>query len=97
MSVYVIALFRLTDVDRYRRYQNAFPEVLAKFNGTAVIADESAAQPGRRLACRQGRRSGLVSEADAAAFQESPEYQAISKDRKAGADATVFIVRGLGK
>ena len=28
-------------------------------------------------------------------FQESPEYQAIAEDRKAGADAVVLTVRGL--
>lgn len=28
-------------------------------------------------------------------FQESPEYQAIAVDRKAGADAVVLTVRGL--
>ena len=28
-------------------------------------------------------------------FQDSPEYQAIAVDRKAGADAIVMTVRGL--
>ena len=96
MSVYIVALLKFTDVDRYRRYQQAFPEVFARFNGTAVIADEAPRRLEGDWAVDKVVVLGFPSEGDAAAFQESPEYQAISNDRKAGADATVFIVRGLG-
>jgi uncharacterized protein (DUF1330 family) len=95
MSVYIIALLKFTDVDRYRRYQKAFPEVFAKSNGTVVIADETPRRVEGDWTVDKVVVLGFPSEADAEAFQESPEYQAISKDRKAGADAAVFMVRGL--
>jgi hypothetical protein len=53
--------------------------------------------PGRwkASAARQGRDHGISDDAAAKEFQTSPEYQEISVDRKAGADAVVLTVRGL--
>ncbi|GIZ11028.1 DUF1330 domain-containing protein [Pseudomonas sp. NCCP-436] len=37
-----------------------------------------------------------ISEAAARGFAESPEYQAISLDRKAGANTLSLLMQGLG-
>ena len=95
MTVYIIAQLRFTDIEAYRRYQKAFPAVFAKFSGKVVAADESP-----RVLEGEWRRDKVVilsfpDEAEAQRFATDPEYQAISKDRKAGADAVVLLVKGF--
>jgi uncharacterized protein (DUF1330 family) len=95
MSVYTIAQLKFTNVEAYRRYQKAFPAVFAKFNAKVLVADESV-----RVLEGDWPRDKLVilefpDEAEATRFGSSPEYQAIAKDRKAGADAVVVMVKGF--
>ena len=95
MTVYTIAQLKFTDIDAYRRYQKAFPAVFAKFKGTVVAADEHP-----RVLEGQWPRDkvvilGFPDEAEAQRFSMSPEYQAIAKDRKAGADAVILLVKGF--
>lgn len=94
MGTYIVAQLKFTRLEKYRRYQQQFPEVFAQFNGTVVIAEESAR-------CIEGDwpYDKLVvlyfaTEQDALKFQNSSEYRSISDDRKAGADATVIIAGG---
>lgn len=94
MSVYILVLLKFTAVDRYRRYQKAFPAAFAKFNGWVVIADEQPRVVEGAWTFDKVVVLGFPTEEDAVAFQESPEYQKISRDRKAGADATVVTVHG---
>ena len=96
MAVYVIAQLRFTDRPAYDRYQARFMEVFAKFRGRVLAADE-------RPRVEEGKwdrdKVVLLSFPDEAAYREwseSPGYQEISKDRKAGADAVVLLVKGLG-
>ena len=95
MPVYTIAQLKFTNIDAYRRYQKAFPAVFAKFNAKVLVADESP----RVIEGEWPRDKVVIMEfpdAEAAReFLESPEYQAIAVDRKAGADAVVLTVRGL--
>jgi len=95
MPVYTIAQLKFTNVEAYRRYQKAFPAVFANFNAKVLVADE---QP--RVLEGDWPRDKVVilefpDEAEARRFGSSPEYQAISKDRKAGADAVVLMVKGF--
>jgi uncharacterized protein (DUF1330 family) len=95
MTVYTIAQLRFTDIDAYRRYQKAFPAVFAKFNARVLAADESP-----RVLEGDWQRDKVVilafpDEAEATRFAASPEYLEIAKDRKAGADAVVLLVRGF--
>ena len=96
MTVYAIAQLRFTDRAAYDRYQARFMEVFLKYRGRLLAADE---QP----ECVEGRSDRekivLMSFPDEPAFRawaDSPDYQAISVDRRAGADAVVMLVRGLG-
>jgi uncharacterized protein (DUF1330 family) len=95
MPVYTIAQLKFTDIDAYRRYQKAFPAVFAKFNAKVLVADEAP-----RVLEGDWPRDKVVilafpDVAEARRFAGSREYQEIAKDRKAGADAIVLMVKGF--
>ncbi|KRR30292.1 DUF1330 domain-containing protein [Bradyrhizobium retamae] len=95
MSVYIIAQLMFTRRELYDRYQARFTDVFKKFRGKLLVADADPVV----LEGEWPRDKVVIMEFpdDAAAkeFQSSPEYQEISVDRKAGADAIVLVVRGL--
>lgn len=95
MTVYAIAQLRFTDRGAYDRYQARFMEIFSRHPGTLLAADETPQVVEGRW---QGDKVVLMSFPDEAAFRawaESPEYQEISKDRKAGADTVVLLAKGL--
>ena len=96
MSVYAIAQLKITDRAAYDRYQAKFMGVMKRFRGRVLAADE-------RPQVIEGEwkrdKVVLLSFQDEQAFLEwadSPEYQEISKDRKAGSEAVVLLVQGIG-
>lgn len=96
MSVYAIAQLKITDRVTYDRYQAKFIGVMKRFQGRVLAADEKP-----QVIEGEWKRDKVVllSFPDEAAFHEwadSPEYQEISKDRKAGSDAVVLLVKGIG-
>jgi uncharacterized protein (DUF1330 family) len=95
MAVYVIAQLKFTRRELYDRYQSRFTGVFRKFSGKLLVADDHPVV----LEGEWPRDKVVIMEfPDAAAaqeFQTSPEYQEISIDRKAGAEAVVLTVRGL--
>ena len=96
MTVYAIAQLTITDEPAYRRYEARFMEVFAKFKGRALAADES---PRVIEGSWDRQKVVLLSFPDAAAFEawsSSPEYEEIARDRKAGSDGVVLLVRGFG-
>lgn len=95
MTVYAIAQLRFTDRAAYDRYQLRFMDVFHRYQGTLLAADESP-----QLIEGQWDRDKVVlmSFPDEATFRlwsESPDYQEISKDRRAGADTVVVLAKGL--
>ncbi|OMC15477.1 MULTISPECIES: DUF1330 domain-containing protein [unclassified Mycobacterium] len=95
MTVYAIAQLKFTDRAVYDRYQARFMEVFARHTGTLLAADESP-----KVAEGQWDREKVVlmsfpDEAAFHAFVQSPEYEDIAKDRRAGADTVVLLVQGL--
>ena len=95
MSVYIIAQLKFTRRERYDRYQSRFMGVFSKLKGKLLVADAHPVV----LEGEWPRDKVVIMEfPDAAAaeeFHNSPEYQEIAVDRKAGADAIVLKVRGL--
>jgi len=95
MTVYVVVQLKITDRAAYDRYQARFLEVIKKFSGRLLSADENP----RRLEGTWDRdKLVLMSFPDEAAFgawAASDEYLEISKDRKAGAQAVVLLAKGL--
>lgn len=95
MTVYVLAQLSFTDEEAYRRYQSRFRDVFRRFDGRVLAADE---QPKLLEGRWDGDKVVLLSFPDEEAarrFLESPEYQDIAQDRKAGADTTTLLLRGM--
>ncbi|MBD9414728.1 DUF1330 domain-containing protein [Pseudomonas sp. PDM16] len=96
MTVYVLAQLRFTDRAAYDRYQAAFMAVFQRFDGRLLAADEKPSVLEGEWQRDKVVLMAFPSEAAARAFAGSPEYQAISVDRKAGADTLSLLVHGLG-
>lgn len=95
MTVYAVAQLRFTDRAAYDRYQARFMEVFTRFSGHLLAADEAP-----QLIEGEWDREKLVlmsfpSEPAFRAWAESPAYQEIARDRRAGAEAVVLLVRGI--
>lgn len=95
VTVYAIAQLKFTDRDAYDRYQAAFMRVFQRYSGTLLAADET---PQVVEGTWDREKVVLMAFPDEAAFREwaeSPDYQRISEDRRAGADTVVLLVHGL--
>jgi len=90
MAVLIVAQLRFKDRERYNSYQARFAGVFGKFRGRLVAAAEHP----RVVEGQNGPDKIVVlefpDEAAALEFQSAAEYQEISIDRKAGADALVL-------
>jgi uncharacterized protein (DUF1330 family) len=97
MSVYVIAQLSFIDREAYRRYQKKFMGVMNLYKGRLLAADEAP----RVLEGTWDREKVVLmwfpDEAAMREWGESPEYQGILRDRKAGATATVLLVKGISE
>jgi uncharacterized protein (DUF1330 family) len=95
VTVYLVGQLKIKDRAAYDRYAAAFAGVFAKFNGRLLAADFGA----KALEGEWDKdRAVLISfpdEASLMAWINSPDYREIAKDRIAGADALVLLVRGL--
>jgi len=95
MTVYAIAQLRFTDRERYNRYQARFMDVFKRFQGRLLAADEA---PKLEEGSWDREKLVLMSFRDEAAWREfadSDAYREIAKDRLAGADCVVLLVKGL--
>ena len=95
MTVFIIAQLKFTRRELYDRYQSRFFGVFRNFRGKLLVADEHPVVLEGEWACDKVVIMEFPDAEAAREFQESPEYQAIAVDRKAGADAVVLTVRGL--
>jgi uncharacterized protein (DUF1330 family) len=95
MTVYAMVQLRFTDRARYERYQARFAEVFLRHDGTLLAADE---HPQVLEGEWPHHKVVLMSFPDEAAFRsfsQSPDYEEIGRDRRAGAQAVILQVRGL--
>jgi len=93
--VYAIAQLTITDRATYDRYQARFMGVMKRFRGQLLAADE---KPEVIEGKWDREKLVLLAFPDEAAFREweqSPDYQEIAKDRKAGSNAVVLLVNGF--
>lgn len=96
MSVYALAQLRIHDPEPYGRYMARFMPILEKYHGKLLAADDAP----RVLEGQWWDRNKVVlmefADKDAfKAWSTSPEYTEIAKDRKAGADAVVLLIKGV--
>lgn len=95
MTVYVIAQLKMTDRASYDRYQARFFDVFKQFRGRLLAADE---HPTVLEGSWDRDKLVMMSFPDEAAFrdwEQSPGYQEIARDRKAGAQAVILLVQGF--
>jgi uncharacterized protein (DUF1330 family) len=95
MPVYTIAQLKFTDRVAYKRYQERFMDVMKRHKGRLLAADET---PQVVEGAWDRDKVVLLWFPDEAAFWEfsnSPEYQEIAKDRKAGADTVGLLVKAI--
>jgi len=95
VTVYAIAQLRFTDRTAYNKYQMRFMDVFRRYHGTLLAADE---RPQVVEGSWDREKVVLMSFPDESEFRlwsESAEYQEISKDRDAGADTVVLLVKAL--
>jgi uncharacterized protein (DUF1330 family) len=95
MSVYVIAQLWIHDPARYGRYVERFMDVFKNYKGNVLAADSS---PVVFEGPWDGNRMVVLSFPDEASFRdwaESPEYQEIAEDRKAGARTVIVMAHGI--
>lgn len=96
MTVYVLAQLRFTDRARYDAYQARFMEVMAPFKGRVLAADEAPQVLEGGWDCDKAVLIAFPDEASCREWADSPAYQEISLDRKAGAEAVVLMLKGFG-
>ena len=95
MSIYVIAQISITDRDLYNKYQARFLDVFKKFKGKLLAADEN---PQTVEGVWERDKVILIEFPDEDAFRDwafSDEYLEIAKDRHAGSNGTVLLVKSF--
>ena len=95
MTVYALAQLTIHDRALYGRYQGRFMEVLKRHKGRLLAADESPAVVEGTWEREKVVLLAFADEAAYRAFAQSPDYLEIAKDRLAGADAVVLLVKGI--
>ena len=95
MTIYVIAMFSISDRAAYQRYQAQFMSVMNRHKGRLLAADEHPVVVEGDWDRDKVVMLAFASEADFREFMDSPEYQEISKDRRAGTSGFVLLVRGI--
>jgi uncharacterized protein (DUF1330 family) len=95
VTVYAIAQLGFTDRAAYDRYQARFIEVFSRYRGTLLAADERPQVVEGHWDREKVVLMSFPDEAEFRSWSESAEYQSISKDREAGADSVVLLVKGL--
>ena len=95
MTVYAIAQLRFTDRAAYDRYQMRFMDVFGQYRGTLLAADERPQVIEGRWDREKVVLMSFPDEAEFRSWSESTQYQDISKNREAGADSVVLLVKGL--
>ena len=95
MPVYAIAQISIHDRASYDRYQARFMDVFRRFEGRLLAADE---RPQVVEGAWDRQKLILMSFPDEAEFRAwagSAEYQDIARDRHAGSDGVVLLVKGI--
>jgi len=96
MTVYVVAQITITDRTAYDRYQSRFMDIFKRFEGTLLAADESPIVVEGTWDRQKIIMMSFPTEPAFRAWMQSPAYQEISKDRRAGSNGVVLLAKGLG-
>ncbi|MQY09215.1 DUF1330 domain-containing protein [Actinomadura macrotermitis] len=95
MTTYALAQIRIHDRARYGAYVAGFMEVLLRYEGRLLVADEApevveGEWPYDKVILMAFRDRGAFE-----AWASSPEYREISKDRIAATTGVVIVAKGV--
>ena len=97
ITVYHVVNLKIKDIDKYRVYEKGFFPILKKHNGSFITFDDAPV-------CLEGDQPkqfdrvimfSFPTEKDADNLWADPEYQELSKHRRAGAEITLQRVKGM--
>jgi uncharacterized protein (DUF1330 family) len=95
VTVYAIAQLKFTDRSAYNRYQAAFMDVFRQYSGTLLAADEAPQVIEGESDLDKVVVMRFLDEQSFREWAESPDYQRISEDRRAGAETVVLLVQAI--
>ena len=91
MTVYAIAQIEIFNRDAYDRYQAKFWGVFKQFDGSLLVNDEAPKLLEGEWSKDKVVLMSFPSEASFHAWADSPQYQEIVVDRRAGANLTILL------
>ena len=95
MSAYFIARVKVTDREQYKKYLNAVPAVIKKFDGSVLSRTE---EPLALEGPDENRRIILIefpSVEKAREFYDSEDYRNVKKFREQAAEGEIIVVDGV--
>ena len=95
MTCYLIAQINVHDREEYRKYLEGFDEVFKDYDGAILAADK---EPVVLEGQWPYQRTVLMSFRDtqeAQRWYESPQYQALARQRQGASDSNIVLVRGM--
>jgi len=95
MTTYVLAQLTIHDRPRYDRYVAGFMDVLSRFDGRVLAADESPEVMEGNWPHQKVVLIEFKDREEAVRWATSPEYRRIAVDREAATVATVLLVSGV--
>lgn len=96
MSVYMIAQVTIKNREEYDKYAGLFMGVFEQFEGKVLSVDDDPNVIEGEWTASRSVLLEFPSQAKWEAWVYSPEYQAITEHRKAGADIKTILVKSLG-
>ena len=95
--VYVVVNLKITNAEVYRIYEKGFFPLLKKHNGTFITFDDSPVLLEGDQPAQFDRviMFSFPSEEDADNWWGDPEYQELSKHRRAGAEVILQRIKGM--
>jgi uncharacterized protein (DUF1330 family) len=95
MSVYIINNMTILDRVAYDTYLREFMAVFRQFNGEVLAAQDAPVSIEGQWPFDRTVLLRFPSRADAQAWSNSPQYQAIAKHRIAGTHSNVVMLHGV--
>ena len=95
MTTYILAQLTIYDRARYDRYAARFMDVLGRFEGRLLAADESPEVLEGKWPYQKVVLIEFKDREEALRWATSPEYRQIAVDREGSTVATVLSVSGL--
>ena len=95
MSVYLIANLTIDDRERYAQYEQGFMEIFSQYPGELLAVDEEQLVLEGEYASTRTVLLRFPSRADALAWYESSEYQALAQHRFTASHGSVIVIDGL--